>query len=774
MKRLSKPLSSLKPHYEVIVVGSGYGGSIAASRLARAGMQVCLLEKGKEFTPGTFPNSYKDAQKEMQFNKKKLQIGSQNGLYDFVIGDDISVFKGCGLGGTSLVNANVSIEADPRIFEDPCWPEGIRNDLLAVHHGVERAREMLRPNPYPEGREGYPILSKTEAMRSSAQHMDGEFRILDINVNFKAGQNHVGVYQPRCKNCGDCVTGCNEGSKNTTAMTYLPDAYNHGAEIFTELGVNHLEYKDGKWLVHITAYDTGREKFDTPLMYVSADKVILGAGALGSTEILLRSAKKGLNLSKMVGKRFSGNGDFLAFGYNNDVRINGIGRPDSTSGAEIDDVGPCITSVIDTRKSSSLEDGMTIEEGSIPSPIKNLMTPALVTFSRLSGKDTDRGFKDFIKEKWRELMSMLFGVYKGAVNHTQVYLVMANDDAMGSMELNNNEVVINWPKVGRQKIFEKISNQVNKVSKALGGYYVKNPTWSKLMNFDLMTVHPLGGCVMGDDASKGVVNHKGQVFNSDHGTGVYEGLYVMDGSVLPRSVGTNPLLTISGISERNVAIIVDEAQKQLSYEFPAIPDDQFKDEKKVAGVQFTETMTGYFLLGEKESYDKGFSLGKEQGSSFEFTLTIQVDDIYGFVKDKNHEAAMIGTMTAPKLSPDPLMAVNGIFNLFVDDDNDAGHKKMLYTADLISSEGKKYKFKGFKDIHDDKGFDVWKDTTTLFIDVFEDEAVIGKGKLKIEIMDFKKQLTTLRALHTNSTAEALKAQLTFGKFFAGNVYESYI
>ncbi|MTI23152.1 GMC family oxidoreductase [Fulvivirga sp. RKSG066] len=774
MRRLSKPLTEMKPHYEVVVVGSGYGGSIAASRLSRAGMGVCLLEKGKEFTPGTFPNNIKEAKKEMQFNKKSLQIGKQNGLYDFVLGDDISVFKGCGLGGTSLVNANVSIEADPRVFEDKIWPEELRNDIGAINEGIERARKMLRPNPYPEGRDGYPELAKTRAMRISAKALKREFRMLDINVNFSSGKNNVGVYQPRCKSCGDCVTGCNLGAKNTTHMTYLPDSFNHGAEIFVETGVHHVEKVNGHWKIFFTAYSTDRDKFDAPLMSITADNVILSAGALGSTEILMRSKKYGLEVSEMLGKRFSGNGDFLAFGYNNDMPINGIGRPNSFSGAEIDEIGPCITSVIDTRKESSLEDGMTIEEGSIPSPIKDLMTPALFAFSRLTGRDTDRGFKDFIREKWREVTSFFRGPYWGSVKHTQVYLVMANDDGMGSMHLGkSDEAVIEWKDVGRQKIFEKISEQLHEVSRALGGRYVRNPTWSKLMNFDLMTVHPLGGCVMGDTAKQGVVNHKGQVYNGTEGSKVYKSLYVMDGAVFSRSVGTNPLLTISGISERNIALMIEDNHREVSYEFPQIPDDQFDDLDLKPGVQFTETMTGYFLMGETDDYDKGYSLGKESDSPFEFTLTIQVDDIEDFIIDKQHEAAMIGTMTAPALSSKPLMAFNGIFNLFVDDANREGCKKMLYKADLISEEEKAYRFEGYKEIFDDKGFDVWQDTTTLFIDVYEAEKLIGKGKLKIKVMDFKKQLTTMTALNTNTKAEGLKAQAKFGKFFAGNVYDSY-
>ncbi len=146
MNRLAKHITDLKSHYDVVVVGSGYGGSIAASRFSRAGKKVCLLEKGKEFLPGEFPDDLNSARKEMQFRKGNFDVGSDNGLYEFVVGEDISVFKGCGLGGTSLVNANVSIEADPRIFQDQEWPEEIRNDPDSLKRGIERARGMLKPS----------------------------------------------------------------------------------------------------------------------------------------------------------------------------------------------------------------------------------------------------------------------------------------------------------------------------------------------------------------------------------------------------------------------------------------------------------------------------------------------------------------------------------------------------------------------------------------------------------------------------------------------------
>src|SRR5438552_1928661 len=128
MGRLASPIGDLEEHYEVVVVGSGYGGAISASRLARADRKICLLERGKEFQPGEYPDSVLEAAADCQIDLQPIHLGSRLGLYDIRINDDINVFMGCGLGGTSLVNANVAIEADPRVFEQPQWPSEIAED----------------------------------------------------------------------------------------------------------------------------------------------------------------------------------------------------------------------------------------------------------------------------------------------------------------------------------------------------------------------------------------------------------------------------------------------------------------------------------------------------------------------------------------------------------------------------------------------------------------------------------------------------------------------
>ena len=325
MRRLSLPIEQIKPHYTVIVVGSGYGGAIAASRMARAGQQVCVLERGKEFQPGEYPNNLAEATREFQADSPIGHEGSHTGLYDLRINSDVNVVLGCGLGGTSLINANVGLRAEPRVFDDPAWPEGFRTDSPLLEQSYARAERMLNLKPVPDS---FPSLPKMNALQTSASALQGPFYRTPLYVTFdepEGGVNEFGVTQHKCNGCGDCVSGCNFHAKNTTLMNYLPDAVNFGAEIFTSVSVRYLE-RDGKgWIVHFQTLGDGRQRYDAPDMFARADIVILGAGTLGSTEILLRSAGQGLPLSAKLGERFSSNGDVLGFGYNTDTDINGIG-----------------------------------------------------------------------------------------------------------------------------------------------------------------------------------------------------------------------------------------------------------------------------------------------------------------------------------------------------------------------------------------------------------------------------------------------------------------
>jgi cholesterol oxidase len=770
MPRLSSLIEDLKTHYPVVVIGSGYGGAITASRLARAGQKVCVLERGMEFQPGEYPNTLPEVLAQTQVDMPAAFLGSRTGLYDMRVNEDINVFCGCGLGGTSLVNANVSLPAEPRVFDDPRWPAEFRADVpTRLQSGYQIAQQMLGATPYPDSSAPLP---KLQALEKSASSMNEKFYRPPINVTFKDGVNPVGVEQHACNLCGDCITGCNQAAKNTVLMNYLPDARNHGAEIFTQVGVRYLERKDNLWLIHYQVLDSGRERFDTPTQFLTAEMVVLAGGTLGSSEILLRSKAGGLPLSDEVGKHFTGNGDVLAFGYDTDNVIDGIGYGalDPQGRAP---VGPCITGIIDDRLQPQLEDGMVIEEGSIPGALGAMLPAALAAAAPWAGTNLSPGVDAFFEEREREAESLVCGPYHGAIQNTQTYLVMTHDGGAGTMALEDDRLRLHWHGAGALPVFTRVNDKLDQATKALGGVFLHNPLWSDVTNHNLTTVHPLGGCVMAADASAGVVNHKGQVFSSNAGTAVYDNLYICDGSVMPRSLGVNPLLTISAVTERCCAIIAQDRGWTIDYDLskPVAPPHS---PELTTGLRFTEAMKGFFSTKATDDFAKGAAQGELDGSSFEFILTVIVDDLNDFLANPGHPGRMVGSVTAPALSPKPLTASDGQFRLLVADPANVDTRLMKYDMNLTSEEGKTFVFDGTKIIKNDGILNVWRDTSTLYITISDSaDAVLGKGVLEIKIEDFMRQMTTMEITNAKDDQERLASVIRFGQFFAGVLFDIY-
>jgi len=770
--RLASPIEGIRTHYDVVVVGSGYGASIAASRLARAGRRVCLLERGREFQPGEYPDTTAEALAQFQLDSEHGHVGPKTGLYDFRANREIGVFLGCGLGGTSLVNAGVVLPAEQRVLDDPVWPQALRDDTAGgMKDGYERAAAMLRPGSYPES---FPPLEKLAALEAVGAHLGERFYRPPINVSYADGVNHVGVHQQACRLCGDCVSGCNYAAKNTLIMNYLPDARNHGAEIFTQASVRHVERRDGRWLVHFELVDSGRDVFDAPALFVAADIVVIGAGALGSTEILLRSRERGLALSDRLGERFSGNGDFLAFGYNGETPVNGIGFGDHDVG-ELPAVGPCIAGIVDVREQEDLGHGLVIEEGVIPGAISVVLAKVFGIAAGMVGHDTDEGVADFYRERTRELETILRGPYRGALHNTITYLVMSHDDGTGRIVLEDGRARVDWPGVGSKPVFRRVSALLEQATAALGGRYVRNPIWTELLGHDLVTVHPLGGCPMGDDAASGVVDHGGRVFSGASGEDVHDGLYVMDGSVIPRSLGVNPLFTISAVAERACALMAAERGWTVPYDLPSRPTQAPAIPR--IGIQFTETMRGFLSTVVTDDFERADEQARKDGSTFVFTLTAIAADLDAFLREESHAARLIGTVEAPALSEQPLTVTDGEFNLFVSDPTDAGSRRMRYRMTLSSVEGEQYFFDAFKRVHDDLGLDQWADTTTLYVTVHAGTTgageTLGKGILRIRPQDFVRQMTTMQVTNAPNAKARLAATGRYAAYFTGSLRDVY-
>ncbi len=519
--RLSRPLGELRAHYDAVVVGSGYGGGVAAARLARAGKRVAVLERGREVVTGEFPSRFPEMRKEFRVTGGLMSTGPETALFDVRLGQDMHVLVGCGLGGGSLVNAGVCLRPDPRVFADPVWPGQISQDGL-IGEGYRRAARWLRPAPDPRATE----LAKFRSLVRAGTAVGQAPIAPDVAVSFADTINPAGVVQPACTRCGDCCAGCNVGAKNTVALTYLPEAARHGAELYTRAKVSHVErHVDGTWKVSIDHVEN---------MVVTADIVVLAAGTLGTTEILLRSRERGLAVSDRLGERFSANGDIVAFGYGAHERVNaiGVGHP---AKADVGPIGASVSGQIEIRSADDLSLELTIQEGAMPSALAPVLPVLFMPNGRLLGA----------------LQSLVAGVYKGPFANLQTYFAVSHDSSAGRLVLDDSTLRLTWPGAKDEPVFQRLDDILGKLVRELGGSYVKNPLAGSVMGHQPATAHPLGGAAIGPDAGSGVVDHKSRVFSTRAGSNaVHPGLYVIDGSIIPRSLGVNPLLTITALAER--------------------------------------------------------------------------------------------------------------------------------------------------------------------------------------------------------------------------------
>jgi cholesterol oxidase len=764
MEILSRPIDEMLDHYSVVVVGSGYGGAIAAARIARTGRDVCVLERGKELHPGEYPNSGLSALREIQIHTPKEDYGSAVGMFDFHVGRDVTVLSGCGLGGTSLINGNVALEPDDSIFADDRWPEPLRNRPEVLKPFMQAAKGMLGSNPYPRT---WPDLPKLESLTRMANGLGRAVSRPDINVTFVDGPNAAGVRQNACNLCGDCCSGCNYGAKNTVLMNYLPDAHWHGARIFTEVGVRSVERSDGRWRV---GYDVPASAPDAPPRFVTADVVVLAAGTLGSTQILLRSRDLGLPLSDRLGRGFSGNGDVIAFAYDTDAPVRGVGlggrvpREDTL-------VGPAITGLIDLRGPGvDKKDALIIEEGSIPGALAALLPLAM---DAASDENLDEKTASAAR-RLRELAEVPLGSYCGPVDRTLTYLVMSTDDSGGQIVLEGDRIQVVWPECADQPVFARDNQILTRATQALRGTEIADPLWACASERSLITVHPLGGCVMADDAANGVVDHQGRLFDPS-GAGVHDGLYVCDGSVLPVALDANPLLTISAVAERTAALIIEErgwgtAQAAVAAPAAAPPRDEAAP---LACLEFSEHLTGFVSMSVHDGYAEGCEDGREDGTRVDLQLKIEYDDIQAALDDPKRPARITGTVTAAELSDRPLLVTEGSFTLFDPDPSRVETWRMRYQMHLLSEEGKRYLFEGHKEIRMGGAGHAWSEMTTLYTKIgAADGSQPGTGILRLKPTDFTRVVRSIKVTGVPHRKQG-EYRRAFLKLFAREMVDIY-
>ena len=412
----TKTAGEALPVYDAVVIGSGYGGGVAASRLARMGLRLAVLEQGRIWRPGDFPTTGKARLKTLRLTGR-AKLGDPAGLYYLSVGKGLTVFGASGLGGGSLINAGVVLRPDLGRLRKAGWPDAVVSDGLLLK-GLARAEAMLGVAPVPSPER----FAKYAGMRKAAEASGRSVQSPPMTISHSPGPNAAGVMQYACRHCGDCWSGCNVGAKNTVGITYIADAIDHGAEVFCESRAQSISKTESGW--EIVVQDLSKAGANRR---IAAPIVVLAAGTMGTNELLLRAQQRGLELSAKLGENFSANGDDLAFADKLADPVNAIATgfpPQAPRGTA--PVGPHSMALIDLGDEHGplwVHDGTMMALMASLAPVENLLKLKI----------------------WNALRILKEGIYGDEMSRSQILYIVAHDDASGRLRLQNDHVVVDWP-----------------------------------------------------------------------------------------------------------------------------------------------------------------------------------------------------------------------------------------------------------------------------------------------------------------------------------------
>lgn len=669
-------------HYDVVVIGSGFGGTMVALSLARklkgTGKKILMLERGTWWTTpvGTVQDKevktadFLKKQKEqpvqfwpsMDHFKGLLDIlircaryeGNEDGLYDFTtfgkrgflgIGDEndgVMILRASGVGGGSLVYSNITIQPPDVVFEDPRWPGWTRDAATrsgyyelarkAIGFGVVFARES-QENPQPDpklkaysglhniatrsarldphfeeatdsgtGRK-FPRLSvahpqsdpknalwidRARVFQSAAAEIGAEYGNVDSSISdLPLGTD---AYDPGakplnyCERQGRCNVGCLPGARftlNKQLMAAIHGTPDGAPPLFPELSlwalteVDSIEAEGGRYVIHYRKRDAVDPK-KTEAGTIEADRLILSAGCVGTTEILLRSRQGLPGLSPRLGEGFSTNGDYIAFLDETDEHVSLTRGPVTTSFAHFNNT-----------KNASGGRFHTLEDQGIPKALASV-TGYGVPFIRALTKGVHPR-ADHILSLLRliegRLVSEVSAYFKNAherrpeftsedekVAKMMCVVGMGLDAANGTFTLGEEgETALRLKRtdgkafhedpvyVDMRKSLEKLARVLRRKGDRDFVNPFLSPTADALDADAIVLSHPLGGCRMAATVDSGVVDESGRVFDASKPAGsFYPGLFIADASVIPTALGVNPSLTIAALSLHIADTIIEE------------------------------------------------------------------------------------------------------------------------------------------------------------------------------------------------------------------------
>jgi cholesterol oxidase len=528
--------------FDVIIIGSGFGGAITACRLTEAGMKVLVLERGRRWEPKAgpgvtaYPQSLTDPWIWDQNNPALF-----NGWTDVRNFGTMTIVAGAGVGGGSLIYANIIREAPASIFTDP-WPKEITNAELQPYY--KKVADVLEPQTLPADqwnprvrlmKEGAEKIGAADHFYTVPQAIAfrKDLKLDPANPPTEADSiehvNKHGAKQGTCIHAGICDFGCPVKAKNTLDVNYLFTAERKGAEVRPLHMVTRIEPVNTRYRVYFNRIENGRLIPGSE----EADRVILAAGSMGSAELLLRCRdeyKTLPNVSGFLGKNWSSNGDLLTNAFYKDRKLYAY-------------VGPNISSTIDFGDRSRDGQAFGIEDGGIPNL---LFKHAEAAQAAKASSAQQHPFKELIAWLQRQVKM------ENPFPHLMPWFANGIDAGNGQYVLKRpwyffgrKRLHLNWDIAKSLPVFEAQLKTHVELTQKTGGTPLIFPWWKET----LISPHSLGGCNMGNTAQTGVVDHAGRVFG-------YKNLYVIDGSTVATPIGLNPVQTIAALAERAAAIMI--------------------------------------------------------------------------------------------------------------------------------------------------------------------------------------------------------------------------
>ncbi|WP_408898365.1 GMC oxidoreductase [Nocardioides sp. R1-1] len=529
--------------YDVLVIGSGFGGSVTALRLTEKGYRVGVLEAGARFTDADFADT--------SWDLKKYLYAPAAGCYGIQRIDmvrDCLILAGAGVGGGSLVYANTLYEPLDPFYRDPSWAH-ITDWKAELAPYYDQAKRMLGVVEYPR------MTPSDEVMKKVADEMGvgDTFHPTPVGVFFggpgqEAGTEvadpyfgGVGPARNTCRDCGECMTGCRHNAKNTLVKNYLYLAEQNGAVVHPLTTVTRVRPLAGGGYQVDTRWTKAKLSRRTATRTFTAEQVVFSAAALGTQKLLHRLKATGdlPNVSDRLGHLTRTNSE----------SILGAIAP---QGADVDYTdGVAITSSWHPDEHTHIEPVRYGKGSNAMSLMQTVLT---------DGDGPDPRWRVWLRELWKERTRVrdLYDV-KHWSERVVIALVMQSVD--NSITTFPKRVAGKWILSSRQghgqpnpTWIPAANDAVRRMAAAMGGG-TAGGTIGEPFNRPL-TAHFIGGCTIGDSPESGVVDAYQRVFG-------HPGLHIVDGSTISANLGVNPSLTITAQAERAMAYWPNKGEQDV-------------------------------------------------------------------------------------------------------------------------------------------------------------------------------------------------------------------